>query len=212
MEGDTATKIEKATWKVLWWIIGGAVTLGILAGIFWALFYSVQLANFSSIIPLRNWYQEVSWTIENQLVQTLPKPFDQTSTIEVFNSQTKDLYLYSLIGKFTSADLQNSIIRLIGFDGNTYAFNIDNLSDEDSNGNLVINVFELSRSNPKNPKFVSYSNINSSPFFSSDDYIKIEWLDKRSLMQIMNDLAKNPTVPLNSDSNHVSSFIVLKSR
>lgn len=193
MDGDNISKttegIEKTGWGIIKWAIISIVSLSILSGVFWALFYSVYLANFEFIVPLRIRYQDTFWKAEGLFLTKNPikPPFDPVYEIQVQSAKSgngESLFFYSAWGKVSKIDLNNSVVTLTGFDNKTYIFKIDKSRAENVNdaylatgGHLTIQVF---------------------------------WMDKTLMRQLIKDYNDNPTQMLNDGAIYTFVNIYIK--
>lgn len=183
---NTTKGIEKIGWGIIKWTFGVVVSLGILGAVFWALFYSVSLANFKAIISLRNWYQNTFWKVE-AIIKTPRKgypPFNPLYTVQPLNDP---IYKYELAGTYTDHDTQT--LRVKAYNGKIYSFTLV--------GQTINNGVEGIQ--------------NLIPTLPNQDLSKIgisvAWDDKRSLGQILSDA--NLNIPLNKGSAKMSLFIFL---
>lgn len=191
----------KVYFDVLKWTAGILVTLGAVAGV-WALLFSSYLANISFVIPLRLSFQENLWAAQKLIIKPVRRvpPFDPIYTIQV-QAPENGHYVYALWGKFDSVDINTDIVKLKGFDGNTYTFVVGNNWKEIDNGSLG-----LPPAKPFDTVFINnHINVDTSPY-TKDSVIVIRWDDARTLYQLEREYAADPAIPLNKNSKLEFSF------
>lgn len=180
MAGDniskTAEGVEKTGFGFIKWVLDIVAGACILGGVFWALFYSIDLANYEFIVPLRIWYQDTIWKAEGLFLKKNPikPPFVPVYEIQVQVAKSAkgvSFSLYSAWGKVSKIDLNNSIVTLTGFDNKTYIFKLEQSRAHDINDALYATEGRLT--------------------------VQVFWIDKRSMRQIIGDYNKNPLQILN---------------
>lgn len=167
-------------WGTVKWVLVVAVTLGVLGGLFWAIFYSDYFANLPFIIATRNLYHFTN--IQSEV------------------SQWPGTFVYSFQGTFVGYDSKQDILSLKAQDGKIYNFTTgrDLVFTPTSDGN-----YSPQDNSPGIDK-TSVNNIklDGTPT-SSNSLMQITWDDTRTLSQINTDYAENSSVPLNQKSTKI---------
>ena len=163
------------------------VSVSLIVVVFWALFYSVLLANFSFVIRARATYQDIYWGALS-LIATPSKTFPPFEPIYTIESQNwSDGYLYTLLGKYDNIDPERGLVAVRGYDGKIYTFKTTKKFQGEG--------FVESDLAPESD-IVSLGGTA----FSNQSQITVRWDDKRTLYQLMQDYNKNPSEPLNINS------------
>lgn len=168
--------------------------------VFWLIFYSVQMANFTFSYQVRTWYQSTIWKIKDLFLtkEKILVPFNPVYTFQVQKWQNR--YAYSFIGKFRGVDQENGFISLLGYNNKTYTFkvskNFATLAPQfNFNSNYSPIKDKVLLDNPQN--------------FTDDTDIMLYWDDIRTLKEILRDYSTDSKKPLNNDSNDL--FYLIKS-
>lgn len=198
MNEDT---FQKLWWGIIKWTIGIIGTLAILGGIFRALFYSVNLANLSFIIPLRNWYQDTYWKAEwlfSKPQRRFP-PFDPVYNLYTDGIVSNETFHYIFRGYFVKLDDLNKLIFLGDSQGKRFIFYNDSWK-ENANTDNDFPMFQITGNFPYGRGAQSHVTIRGKDYLSNlpkNTIFEVRWTDTRSLKQIEKDYALNPDKPLN---------------
>lgn len=162
-------------------LVGVVSAMAVLGAIFWLLFYAVETANLSMVIPLRNWYQDTYWKVEGVFQRPVRRypPFDPIYTILTQDSSNGYSYLFA--GTFVKIDVPTMKVYLLGLDNREYAFTV---TEKYMSTSRTLDSMLL----PRPPAF---------------GLIEVIWNDKRTLSQVMADYRKNPDAPLNSSGGNL---------
>lgn len=139
-----------------------------------------QLANQPSIIPLRNFYQQL-YTL---LVKKQPYAFTIQKTENGF-------YTYVLSGKFNSLNPTTKILKVTGEDGRIYLFNVSAALREDDNTWLVIYTGDLT---------YKQTLIEDAVLAVPPTNLTVRWNDSRPLTELEKSYIENPQIPLDIES------------
>lgn len=154
-------------------IILFTVFILIIIGLFWFIFYSVDIANEPLIITARDEYQTTYWKIKGIFFpkQRNYPPFDPIYTIQPVEIED---FTYRFFGKFQNIDLVTGMITLVGSDNKTYYFETPKVIIKAEDPNIV--------------------------GVSKDSMMQILLADKRTLKQILTVFSTDPQTPLNKYS------------
>ena len=166
------------------------IVIFLFAVVFWGVFYSKHLSNYSFTYSARKSYQEIYWkmlSLTNQRSRPFP-PFNPIYTFLISDKETNGSYIYLFLGKFDRVEVETKTIYLIGFDQVIYPFRIS--ETQLVHWTVIPNSLEIT------PSGALYDDVHQK-LFSQDTVIQVQWSDQRVLTRILADYSNNSRKPLN---------------